>query len=126
MPLLDTHAFLWWAWDDPKLSSKARKTISRAADCYLSVASCWEMALKISLGKLKLPTSFQNYIPEQMAANGFRELPVEFRHTTHLVNLPVHHRDPFDRLLIAQALEEKLPIISMDEAFDAYGVRRIW
>ncbi len=84
------------------------------------------MALKISLGKLKLPASFQNYIPEQMAVNGFRELPVEFRHTSQLVSLPFHHRDPFDRLLVAQALEEKLSIISMDEAFDAYGVRRIW
>ena len=105
MPLLDTHAFLWWAWDDPKGSSRARKAISRAADCYLSVASCWEMALKISLGKLKLPASFQNYVPEQMAVNGFRELPVEFRHTSQLVSLPFHHQDPFDRLLVAQALE---------------------
>ena len=126
MPLLDTHAFLWWVWDDPKLSSCARQAISRAADCYLSLASCWEMALKISLGKLKLPASYRHYIPEQMAANGFRQLPIEFRHTSQLASLPFHHRDPFDRLLIAQAIEEKLPIISLDDAFDLYGVCRIW
>ena len=123
--LLDTHAFLWWCEDSPRLSKRALKTISRE-DCLLSLASLWEIAIKISLGRLKLPSSFGRYVPEQVSANGFSRLEIGFRHLAGCAVLPWHHRDPFDRLLIAQAIEEDLPLVSRDKTFDRYGVRRIW
>ena len=98
--LLDTHAFLWWCEDARDLSKKARKTISEE-QCFLSLASLWEIAIKVSLEKLKLPNSFDRYIPEQMSINGFSQLEIGFRHIAGCAGLPWHHRDPFDRLLIA-------------------------
>ncbi len=123
--LLDTHAFLWWCDDSPQLSKRARKTIS-VEDCLLSLASIWEIAIKISLGRLKLPSGFDRYIPEQVSMNGFSLLEIGFRHVAGCTVLPWHHRDPFDRLLIAQAIEEDLRIVSRDKMFDRYGVRRVW
>jgi PIN domain nuclease of toxin-antitoxin system len=123
--LLDTHAFLWWCDDARELSRKARKTISDE-DCLLSLASLWEIAIKASLGKLKLPCSFDQYVPQQLALNGFSSLDIGFRHIAGCVRLPWHHRDPFDRLLVAQALEEELALVSRDPVFAQYGVRRIW
>jgi PIN domain nuclease of toxin-antitoxin system len=123
--LLDTHAFLWWCEDAPQLSKKARKSISEE-DCYVSLASLWEIAVKLSLGKLRLPSSFSRYVPEQMSANGFFSLDIGFRHIAGCAALPWRHRDPFDRLLISQAIEEGMAVVSRDEAFSAYGVRRIW
>jgi PIN domain nuclease of toxin-antitoxin system len=125
--LLDTHAFLWWVADAPELSAPAREAIRNPrAECLLSLVSCWEIAIKHSLGKLRLPTSLENFIPEQMAANGFQQMEIDFRHISRVAALPFHHRDPFDRLLIAQAMTEDATLVSADPAFDAYGVKRLW
>jgi PIN domain nuclease of toxin-antitoxin system len=125
--LLDTHTFLWWVADAPDLTRTARRAIAEAKnECLLSVASCWEMAIKVGLGKLKLTGKIERFIPEQMAANGIRELPIEVRHATRVSRLPFHHRDPFDRLLAAQALDEEIAIVSADPIFRRYGVKRIW
>lgn len=123
--LLDTHAFLWWCADSPELSRKARKTIAER-ECLLSHASVWEMAIKVGLGKLKMPIGFERYITEQMLANGFSEMQIGFRHIAACAKLPWHHRDPFDRMLIAQAIGEDLAIVSHNEVFAKYGVQRIW
>jgi PIN domain nuclease of toxin-antitoxin system len=123
--LLDTHAFLWWCENDPQLSRTARKAITKE-DCCVSLVSFWEMAVKLSLGKLELPSSFDRYVPEQMLANGFSSLEIGFRHLARCVLLPWAHRDPFDRLLISQAIEEDLPLVSRDEVVEQYGIRRIW
>ena len=128
MPLLlDTHAFLWWAEDSPRLSKRARAAIGRPGDtCLLSLASCWEMAIKISLGRLKLSKSLDRFIAEQMAANGIQALAVQLPHAARVAVLPFHHRDPFDRLLAAQALVEDLSVVSADPVFRKYGVTRVW
>ena len=123
--LLDTHAFLWWCNDARDLSKKARKIIAEE-DCLVSLASMWEIAIKASQGKLKLPGSFGRYLPEQIALNGFTQLEIGFRHVAGCSDLPWHHRDPFDRLLAAQALEEDLAVVSRDLVFAHYGVRRVW
>jgi PIN domain nuclease of toxin-antitoxin system len=123
--LIDAHAFLWWVQDDPKLSRAARKAIA-GSECYLSLASCWETAIKASLDRLRLDQPLSQFFAEQLPANGITLLPIEFRHVMRVAQLPFHHRDPFDRLLIAQALEEKLSIVSTDEQFDAYSVQRVW
>jgi PIN domain nuclease of toxin-antitoxin system len=125
--LLDTHAFLWWVTDSPELSRRARSAMARAGnECLMSLASCWEMAIKVSLGKLTLDVGIERFLPEQMAVNGFRELPIELRHVARVGRLPFHHHDPFDRLLAAQALEEDLAIVSRDAVFKRYGVKRVW
>jgi PIN domain nuclease of toxin-antitoxin system len=125
--LLDTHAFLWWAEDAAALSRRARRSIADPKnECFFSIASCWEMAIKLRLGKLRLATPFDRFVPEQMAANQFRLLDVGFRHVARVASLPLHHRDPFDRLLIAQALEEELACVSADGVFERYGAVRIW
>lgn len=123
--LLDTHTFLWWCEDSAELSAKARKAIAND-DCFVSMESFWEIAIKVSLGKLALPDPPEKYLPSQMAMNGFDTLEIAFRHTVGVARLPWHHRDPFDRLLAAQALEEKLPIVSRDIIFDSYGLARVW
>jgi PIN domain nuclease of toxin-antitoxin system len=123
--LLDTHAFLWWCEDSRELSKKARKAISED-ECLLSMVSLWEIAIKQSLGKLKLPSSFARYIPEQISLNGFSRLDIGFSHVARCAELPWLHRDPFDRLLIAQALEEDLRVVSRDPVFEQFGVRRVW
>lgn len=123
--LLDTHAFLWWCDGGRELSRKASRAVS-GGECYISLASLWEIAIKISLGKLKLPIAFDRYIPEQILANGFSELGIGFRHIAACATLPWHHRDPFDRLLVSQVLREDLRLISRDPIFDRYGVTRIW
>ena len=123
--LLDTHAFLWWCQDAPDLSAKARKTIANA-DCFVSVATFWEIAIKCSLEKLRLPGTAERYLTEQMSLNGFEILDIGFRHTMGVISLPWRHRDPFDRLLAAQALEEGIPVVSRDKIFEDYGVERLW
>jgi PIN domain nuclease of toxin-antitoxin system len=125
--LLDTHVFLWWVQDARELSKKARGAIANPNnECFLSLASCWEIAIKLGLGKLRLPTPIERFLPEQLAVNGFRQLDIGFRHICRVATLAFHHRDPFDRLLAAQALEETLTIVSADRAFRRYGVKRIW
>lgn len=125
--LLDTHAFLWWVADSPKLSSAAREAIrDPKSECLVSLASCWEIAIKQSLGKLKLPVPLDHFIPAQMAANSFQQMDIDFRHVALIAVLPFHHRDPFDRLLAAQAVTEDLTLVSADPMFDAYRVQRLW
>jgi PIN domain nuclease of toxin-antitoxin system len=123
--LLDTHAFLWWCEDSPELSKKAR-TVMKAEDCLVSLASFWEIAIKISLNKLRLPGIIDRYLADQMSLNGFEQLEITFRQIMRCASLERHHGDPFDRLLVAQAQEESLAIVSRDPAFDRYGVKRIW
>jgi PIN domain nuclease of toxin-antitoxin system len=125
--LLDTHAFLWWVGDSDELSRRARRAIADPGnECWLSLASCWEMSIKLSLGKLRLPAPIESFIPDQMSENRFRPMGIEFRHVTRVSGLRFHHRDPFDRLLAAQALEEGLALVTRDPIFRRYGVKRIW
>jgi PIN domain nuclease of toxin-antitoxin system len=125
--LLDTHAFLWWISDHPSLSSRARAAIADADnDCLLSVASCWELAIKVSLGKLELASRLDRFVPDQLAANQMRLLPIDLRHTLRVANLPWHHRDPFDRLLLAQCAEDGLTLVSADTSLQPYGIDLLW
>ena len=125
--LLDTHTFLWWITDDPRLSSRARSIISDTENTlYLSAASSWEIAIKAVLGKIKLPANIAEFLFEQMSINAVEELPVRMNHALHVYNLPKHHRDPFDRLLISQAQLEKLPIITGDHFISRYNVEIVW
>lgn len=125
--LLDTHALLWFLADDAQLSRRARDLIEDAAnEVFVSVASLWEMSIKISLGKLQLSQSFDTFIPEQLALNNIELLGITIAHTADILLLPFHHRDPFDRLLIAQSRVEQMALVSVDSAFDAYGVNRLW
>lgn len=125
--LLDTHTFLWWINNDPLLSDSARVAIaSERNECFLSLASCWELAIKSSIGKLRLTKPVERFIPEELTANDFQLLSIDFRHIAKVETLPFHHRDPFDRLLIAQVLTEKMTIISADAMLSEYGVKRLW
>jgi len=125
--LLDTHSFLWFIAGSTNLSATARSMIEEPANQpFLSAASLWEMAIKLSLGKLRLARPFEELVPQQMHLNGIRFLGIEVQHLVPIAHLPFHHRDPFDRLLVAQAMVEEMPIISADSAFDAYDVRRVW
>jgi PIN domain nuclease of toxin-antitoxin system len=125
--LLDTHTFLWWINNDPQLSDSARVAISSERnECFLSVASCWELAIKASIGKIRLTKPVERFIPEELAANDFQLLSIDFRHVAKVETLPFHHRDPFDRLLVAQVLTEKITIISADAMLSEYGVKRLW
>jgi PIN domain nuclease of toxin-antitoxin system len=103
----------------------ARKTIE-SDECFVSMASFWEIAIKSGLGKLHLPAAIERYLPEQIANNGFETLDITLRQTMSTAKLPLLHRDPFDRMLVAQALEKDLPIVSLDAVFESYGVKRIW
>lgn len=123
--LLDTQAFLWWVADDARLSRPARRAIANTP-CVLSVASCWEIAIKASLGRLEIPRPIDRFIQEQVEVNGFLLLPVSLEHAGRVADLPFHHRDPFDRLLATQARGERLPIVSSDRIFTKYGVDRLW
>lgn len=125
--LLDTHAFLWFIGGDAQLSAAARSAIEDAGnEKFLSAASVWEMAIKVSLKKLQLVEPFDVLVPREIGGNGFLYLPIEVPHTVAVTGMPFHHRDPFDRMLAAQALTESMAFLSADPAFDAYGVNRIW
>jgi PIN domain nuclease of toxin-antitoxin system len=125
--LLDTHAFLWFLLDDPKVSTTARDAIvDPDNDIAISPATYWEIAIKISLNKYTLPEPYEEFIEREIVANQFDILPIVPRHTAVLTTLPFYHRDPFDRLIIAQAMVEQIPVISGDEAFAAYPVTCIW
>ena len=125
--LLDTHSFLWFIGGSDRLSSIARSFIEDPGNQpLLSMASLWEMAIKVSIGRLKLSVPFEELIPEQMDLNGIDVLDIRTEHVAQVVHMPFHHRDPFDRLLIAQAKVEGMPIVGADPAFDAYTVTRMW
>jgi len=124
--LLDTHAFLWFVAGDERLSRRARRAMeAEGAELVLSAAVVWEMAIKAGLGRLVLPTTVEDYVMEKMA-EGFTMLPIDWPHAAAVERLPLHHRDPFDRVLAAQALQEKLPLVSSDPVFRSYGVRVVW
>jgi PIN domain nuclease of toxin-antitoxin system len=122
--LIDTHIFLWFINNDPQLSPTTKKLLESDVDLLLSVASLWEIAIKVSTGKMTLPKPFEIFIPEQLQQNEIAILPIEIDHVTYITTLAFHHRDPFDRLLIAQSIVEGIPIVSVDTAFDPYNVDR--
>jgi PIN domain nuclease of toxin-antitoxin system len=125
--LLDTHAFLWFVLGEAQLSRTALAYILDPDNTKLvSPASYWETAIKIRLGKYTLHEPYEAFMQRGIFGNGFRILPIEPQHTAELTTLPLHHRDPFDRLLIAQAMVEHMPIISDDPMFDAYPITRLW
>jgi len=125
--LLDTHTFLWWITDDPKLSLRVRGIISDGEnEIFISAATGWEIAIKAQIGRLKLPDEPRLFILEQLKINGMKSLPIEMRHALHISTLPIHHQDPFDRILIAQAQMEELPVLSADPQFWKYDVTIIW
>ena len=125
--LLDTHTWLWFVLGDARLSTTARSQIEDPAhEKWVSPASYWEIAIKISVGKYILPQPYGQFIDRAIGDNGFLILPIEPKHTEMLTTLPFHHRDPFDRLLIAQALVEQMAVLSADPALDAYPITRIW
>jgi PIN domain nuclease of toxin-antitoxin system len=125
--LLDSQALLWFCEGNAALSAVARVAIEdEDNEKLVSHATAWEVAIKISLGKLKLPVPFEDFFPGMLLSNGFRELPHDFRHYRELLTLPFHHRDPFDRLLIAQAKVENLTVVTSDSQFRSYDVVVLW
>jgi PIN domain nuclease of toxin-antitoxin system len=125
--LLDTHVFLWWISDDPKLPERVREIIGDGGnELHFSAASCWEIAIKAQLGKLDLPRKPDIFISEQMAVNAVQGLPVYPSHALHVFNLPPLHRDPFDRIIVAQSLLEAMPVITSDRLIAQYKVKTIW
>jgi PIN domain nuclease of toxin-antitoxin system len=125
--LLDTHAFLWWNEANPTLSKRARGVLSNPRNVLvLSVMSAWEMVIKTRAGKLRLPEPPSVYIPTRAAHYGIEILPVSLAHVLAAESLPPHHRDPFDRLLVAQAGVEQIPILSADPQVRQYSVEVVW
>lgn len=125
MLLLDTHAFLWFMSDPSRLSEKVNTELENADVVYISIASFWEMAIKSSLGKLKLPASITDMMKDCEELD-FSILPLRGSHLERLQGLPWHHRDPFDRLLICQAQEENLTLVTADENIAKYDVATTW
>jgi PIN domain nuclease of toxin-antitoxin system len=125
--LLDTHAFLWWNADDERLSAPARAVIGDGRnEILLSAASAWEIAIKVGRGRLTLPLPPARYVPDRMRMNGFTGLPVEIAHAVGVAALPNVHSDPFDRLIVAQAIAEGIPIITADPDIGRYPIETIW
>jgi PIN domain nuclease of toxin-antitoxin system len=124
--LLDTHAFLWFVDDSPRLSAQAKALLESDVELLISMASLWEIAVKNSIGKLTLAQPYETFIRQQLAQNSIEILPIKVAHLSVICTLPFHHRDPFDRLLLAQALVEQLPVVSADTVFDMYAVERLW
>lgn len=125
--LLDTHAFLWWITGSDRVSHHARDAISDTAnEVYVSAASGWELAIKASLGRVALPDDLEGFLSEQLATNGFDVLPIHLRHALGVYRLPDLHRDPFDRMLIAQAIAERMSLVSGDPRIAGYGTDVLW
>lgn len=125
--LLDTHALLWLISGDERLSSRAKEVFSdRKNSLYFSAAGFWEICIKLSLGKLYLEPGWLEVIRDEMSTNGIHWLPVEMSHCVELTKLPFHHRDPFDRMLVAQAIVENMQLLSCDSRLSNYGIIRVW
>jgi PIN domain nuclease of toxin-antitoxin system len=125
--LLDTHVLLWFLQDDPRLSPIAKSIIeNRTNQKLVSIATCWEISIKAGLKKLNIGEPASVFLIRELSANNFELLGVELAHALYVESLPHHHKDPFDRMLIAQALLETIPIVSADALFDSYGVTRLW
>lgn len=125
--LVDTQAFLWWVNGSPRVPRRVGRLFGDSGnELLLSMASCWEIAIKTSLGKLRLPQPPGAFLPLQLQANGMALLDISFSHVARVAELPFHHRDPFDRLIVAQPLVDGLPVVTADPVFTKYGVRRVW
>ena len=125
--LLDAHTLLWFVWDDAQLTNNAKELITNPANQkFVSAAIYWEIAIKMSIGKLDLGEPYRPFMRREIARNNFDILPISVDHAAAVSVLPFHHRDPFDRMLIAQAMVEQVPIVSGDTAFDAYPITRLW
>lgn len=120
--LLDTHVFLWWRTASSRLGTEAREAIAGAEAVFVSAASAWEAAIKVGLGRLELPDRFEGGVEE----SGFEKLPVTFAHAEEAGALPHHHRDPFDRMLVAQARTEGLTFVTHDRKVESYGIEILW
>jgi PIN domain nuclease of toxin-antitoxin system len=120
--LLDTHVFLWWRGEPARLSSAVRSSIATADIVFVSAASAWEAAIKVSLGRLELPDT----VEAGVLASGFEKLLITFSHAEHAAHLPSHHKDPFDRMLVAQAQAEGLTLVTHDRLLEPYGVEILW
>lgn len=124
--LLDTHSFLFWCNDDPALSSKAGKAIASSAnECYVSAATVWEVSIKTKAGKMNAQALLDS-LDDLLEEHHFHDLPVTVQHAVTAGALPLHHKDPFDRMLVAQAQRENLVVVSRDQILDSYGIRRLW
>ncbi|BAY25867.1 PilT domain-containing protein [Calothrix sp. NIES-2100] len=123
--LLDTHTFIWFVMGNPRISDNLRSRIENN-DNLLSLVSVWEMAIKHSIGKLNFNMSFPEFIEQQIINNGIEVMPIAREEIIVVSQLPLHHRDPFDRMLIAQSIVEGIPILSADTIFDAYPIQRLW
>jgi PIN domain nuclease of toxin-antitoxin system len=125
--LLDTHTLLWWILNDAQLSPPCRGLIEDGANTiYFSAASAWEIAIKSQIGKLPLPEPPDRFLPERLKRHGFTPMPISVGHALRTYTLPLHHRDPFDRILVAQSEAEDAPILTADSLISQYGVRTIW
>jgi PIN domain nuclease of toxin-antitoxin system len=121
--LLDTHVWLWWQMAPERLSNTARERIADPATVVLlSTVSTWEMAIKVAAGKLQLPRAMDEMIPESLLRDGFGSLPLQHHHCFELSRLPMHHRDPFDRMLIAQAKADRLTLVTVDRQLERYEI----
>ena len=124
---MDTHTFLWWITDDPQLSTKARELIGDGHNIlYWSAASSWEVSIKYALGRMPLPEAPEQFLPAEIEKNRLESLPIIDAHTFQAGQLPHHHRDPFDRMLVAQAQVESLALLSNDQQLNYYNVEIRW
>ncbi len=125
--LIDTHCWLWWLSEPERLNPTARRRIANRRNAIsFSAGSAWEIAIKAGLGKLKLPEPATDYVTSRVSAQGMIPLPINQRHALHLERMPLHHRDPFDRILIAQAQIEGLAVLTADPQFRSYDVKILW
>ena len=125
--LLDTYTFLWWNIDDAQLSSLAKEIIANGDnEIFLSAATAWEIAIKAARGRLELPEDPTRYVSNRLSLHGFQALPIQIHHAVQVYKLPMHHADPFDRLLIAQSQLESMPLISIDSEIRKYEVDVVW
>lgn len=125
--LLDTHPFLWFVTNDPRLSEVALDSIAEPTnEIPVSPASYWEIAIKVSLGKYPLTVPFETFFQSGIEGGDMAILPIEVRHAAVLSSLPMHHKEPFDRMIVSQAISERIHVVSADSALDSYGVQRLW
>lgn len=125
--LLDTHTFLWWNANEPQLSETVRAIIADGNnEIFLSAASAWEIAIKAALGRLSIPAPPEQYVADRLTLHHMQGLPIQLSHALRVYSLPEIHRDPFDRLLIAQSQMEKMPILTTDKNISSYDVEVIW
>jgi PIN domain nuclease of toxin-antitoxin system len=125
--LLDTHVLIWWSLDSVKLSRKVYELLTNPENTHIiSIASVWEIQVKVQLGKLDLDVKLPELIAHQQQVNNLQILPIDLTHIYAIENLPNQHRDPFDRIMIAQAMVEEVPFLSADKVFDLYPIERVW